>query len=666
MNLDGKRLFELLPAIYRIRDAEQGNQLAALLEVIADEFGVLEEDIAQLYDDQFIETCAPWAVPYIGDLIGYRPLHTTTPGMDNGRAEVAHTITFRRRKGTAAMLEQLARDVTGWNARAVEFFQNLAWTQNMNHLRPQSKTTLDLRAYEALERVNGAFDTASHLIDVRHVEQGAKYNISDVGIFLWRLDVFSLRESPAVPVTPGNAQQFFFNPLGLSQPLFTRPFPEPQIEHLADPINVPEPISRRVMDKSLLSYYGADHNKSIDIIGVEAKSICVCDLSDTLSGDWAHIPASGKVAIDPVLGRLAFGDPQTAPPKVTFHYGFGVRIGGGDYDRSDEFMATDLVVARVPTSTLDIQDALNLAANGGVVEITDNGRYAEALTINASSDQAVHLRAANEFRPTVLLSAPLEISSAVRGTVVLSGLVIAGGPILVSAAAGNKLSRLKIVNCTLVPTAGPSLIVDLPDVEIEIERSIVGGLRVAEGSSLRVSDSIVDGLAEQAIATCAPTGDGKTPAGAFTVSNSTIIGKVHVMELSATNSIFFADLAENDAWLKPDMPGAALRAAKKQAGCVRFSYVPLASIVPRRHHCVPSSKADSFRMRPQFTSLKYGDPGYGQLSLASPLEICKGADDESEIGAFHMVYQPQREANLRIRLQEYLRLGLEAGIYYVN
>ena len=28
-----------------------------------------------MYDDQFIETCAEWLAPYIGDLIGYRTLH---------------------------------------------------------------------------------------------------------------------------------------------------------------------------------------------------------------------------------------------------------------------------------------------------------------------------------------------------------------------------------------------------------------------------------------------------------------------------------------------------------------------------------------------------------------------------------------------------------------
>ena len=40
-------------------------------------------------------------------------------GMKKADAEVAHTIGYRRRKGTAAVLEQLARDVTGWPAARV-------------------------------------------------------------------------------------------------------------------------------------------------------------------------------------------------------------------------------------------------------------------------------------------------------------------------------------------------------------------------------------------------------------------------------------------------------------------------------------------------------------------------------------------------------------------
>ena len=71
-------------------------------------------------------------------------------------------------------------------------------------------------------------------------------------------------------------------------------------------------------------------------------------------------------------------------------------------------------------------------------------------------------------------------------------------------------------------------------------------------------------------------------------------------------------------------------------------------------------------MRPQFTSLRYGDPGYGQLALHCAVEIRTGADNEAEMGALHTLYQPQRETNLRVRLEEYLRFGLEAGIFYVT
>src|SRR5262249_48288638 len=108
--------------------------LQSLLLVIQEQLAVLAEDLDQLYDDQFIETCAAWVIPYIGDLIGYQSIKGIAPAIDNRRADVAETIALRRRKGTVLVMEQLARDVTGWGAHAVEFFQVLGDTQYMNHL----------------------------------------------------------------------------------------------------------------------------------------------------------------------------------------------------------------------------------------------------------------------------------------------------------------------------------------------------------------------------------------------------------------------------------------------------------------------------------------------------------------------------------------------------
>ncbi len=36
------------------------------------------------------------------------------------------------------------------------------------------------------------------------------------------------------------------------------------------------------------------------------------------------------------------------------------------------------------------------------------------------------------------------------------------------------------------------------------------------------------------------------------------------------------------------------------------------------------------------------------------------------MGVTHGLYQPQRQANLGIRLEEYLRFGLEAGVFYAT
>src|SRR6266851_9650390 len=153
------RLYDLLPAVYRQRDAERGYVLQALLRVIAEQVTVVEDDIRQLYDNWFIETCEDWVVPYIGDLIGYRPVHDAGGPADVRaarhlgrnrilipRRDVAHTIGDRRRKGTLALLEELANDVAGWAARAVEFYRILGWTQHLNHQRLTRGRSVDLRA----------------------------------------------------------------------------------------------------------------------------------------------------------------------------------------------------------------------------------------------------------------------------------------------------------------------------------------------------------------------------------------------------------------------------------------------------------------------------------------------------------------------------------------
>ena len=99
-----ERLYQLLPATFRVRDASEGEQLRALMAVMEAQFDALEANVDGLYDNWFIETCAEWAAPYIGDLLGVRPLHTGAG--QSARPYVANTLAYRRRKGTPAVLDR--------------------------------------------------------------------------------------------------------------------------------------------------------------------------------------------------------------------------------------------------------------------------------------------------------------------------------------------------------------------------------------------------------------------------------------------------------------------------------------------------------------------------------------------------------------------------------
>ena len=106
--------------------------------MIAEQLDLVEADIDQLYKDWFIETAGGMGRAVYRRLCsGWKPLHPVEG--DAGfslRAYVANTLAYRRRKGTAAVLEDLARAVSGWPARSVEFFQRVNTTQNLNHPSP--------------------------------------------------------------------------------------------------------------------------------------------------------------------------------------------------------------------------------------------------------------------------------------------------------------------------------------------------------------------------------------------------------------------------------------------------------------------------------------------------------------------------------------------------
>jgi hypothetical protein len=694
-SLTAERLYSLLPAVYRLRDEQQGHPLRALVSLIAQEFEALEENIDQLYDDQFIETCEEWVAPYIGDLIGYRPLHGVAAAIASPRAEVANTIGYRRRKGTAAMLEQLARDVTDWPARAVEFFEQLSTTQYMNHVRLYAPAAADLRSTPAMLQLDGPFNTVAHTAEMRRPEAGSgRYNIPNIGIFLWRLRSFSLTDVPLTP-DPGDptARKFRFNPLGADQRLFRWPVTETRISHIAEPVNVPDPINLRLMaravraaaaDPTVADDYGdgdslvlsrPNSNPALPPLPIPVADIRICDLRDVPAG-WAHEAtlAASKIAIDPRLGRVLLGTSVTGPILGTFHSGFSRPIGGGEYERS--FSGAELVAQRTASRSEALQPHLDAIAGGGRLVINDSLTYAQTPVFKVNGVVApgapgieVVVTARNGVRPLISASGPITLDIGARGRLVLDGLVVSGGALQLAAAVDDEPRELVLRHCTLVPgltlnpdgsaaSAGaPSLVVANPFAAITLEQCIVGALRIAGDATVQLVDCIVDaGSPESVVFEDVAAGQ---PGAEMTIRDSTVVGKVHVRLMRlASNTIFFSHLTIADTWKAP------LWVERKQEGCVRFCFVPVGSLAPKRFRCVPDDKHPD--ALPHFTSLRYGDPGYAQLRSATDRSIREGADDEGEIGVMHPMYQPQRETNLRIRLDEYLRFGLHAGVFYAT
>lgn len=683
----------LLPAALRAQDELLGRPLGDLLRLFEGPLAHLDEDLAQLYDDLFIETCAEWVVPYLGDLVAHRPLRGSVPRLASPRADVARTIAYRRRKGTAPILEQIARDVSGCPARAIESWQTLSITQHFLHLRPHRPYAPDLRRTGALRHHADAFGSAAHTIDVRASQP---YSVPHVRVFLWRL-----RALPLGRVTPLalDATRFFFAPEGGRVPLFNRPDPAYDGPVLT-PAHVPQAITRRDLFDDLTTYYGERASVAVHLgdLLVPAAQIDAADLSDRTPGDpasaWQHDPRPGRVLIDPELGRLAVAPDLLAagPVRVSFHVGAAAELGGGQYERPG--LATpDVVFAegdpldvlRKHLQKISQGEGPGGAPLGGALVVELGGSPTHDLgdlTIAVPKDTRLVLRAGQRQRPHLRVGT-LTLKGAAGSALELDGLVIAGRIVVDADADFPALGALAVRHCTLVPgltrtsagrpgdPAAPSLEVRAPTLRLTLERCITGPLRPHAGVTTALTLSVLDASRPDAPAFEAAGGG---PGGALSLDRCTVIGTVHAESLDlVTNSLLLARLPAGSGLAGPVV------SERRQIGCVRFSYLPPGSQTPRRFRCQPEASAvlrpgpppeeiqpDPLVHAPAFGSLRYGSPHYAVLSPETPLAIREASDDEAEPGVFHDLFFPHIEANVRARLAEFLPLGLDAGLTLVT
>lgn len=774
MSISADKLYKLLPSVYRIRDDEMGGPLKALVSVIAEAAIATEDNIAELYENWFIETCKEWVVPYIGDLMGVRTLHTIPgSGAISQRAYVANTISYRRRKGIAPVLEQLAMDTTGWRAHVTEYFELLIASQYMNHNRLKCLSAPDLRQMNQLDLVNGPFDTICHSVDVRHISNGTgKYNIPNIGLAVWRIQNYPviLSDPAAIACVADPGAAFFtFDPTGSDLQLFNEPKTETAITHISTETNVPALLRRRALFDELEArrqslvdgnpiQYGFFYDResiegdpasrkrtvfeiytSTSAEPIPPEEILICNLETCCKppanktylkiapdGSFTLIVKPITVAADPVSGRFLFTNPAFAKNvQVSYSYGFSGDTGAGPYNRQDAYndflnslsdtekasiwhrgVSATLLPAgteKIDKKLADAIKAWNLLPDGsiGIISIIDSATYAGNIKINIKEKSRLLIiaaewplradpndpvaapqrftadLAAGDVRPLIKGNVTVTGTTATAlktgGSLLLNGLLIAGK---MAIAAGN-LNALNMGSSTLIPSFGGLEVKTVAGdtapnqwLDISMYRCITGfvNLNDAELESFSATDCIIDCRIKKASDRAIDAVN--VP---INLAGSTVFGKTHAKSIEAGNCIFTD----------------TVKAERRQTGCIRYSYVPGQNAeTPRRYRCQPELEVNrqiselstppspthikniwDFTMTwlvPGFTSRDYGQYGYAQLARNCTPLISAGADDGAEMGAFYYLKQPQRKANLQITLEEYLSLGLEAGILFVT
>jgi Phage tail protein (Tail_P2_I) len=365
MSTSRPRLYDLLPAYARYRDAYEGEPLRTLMDTLELPFGVILEDLDALYRGWFIETCEDWQVPYIGDLVGVRGLESARQPLPSHRTGVANALAYRRSKGTPAAVERAAADATGWACHAVDYRRALAVTASF--LDPSGGAaggTADLRRMGDLDRLGGPFNALSHSADLRPSDPAnpslgdrGGFHLLNLGLAFWRLQSFPVSGGTPREVIEGAG--YTFHPFGLDVPLLNPPQTAVPSVFASTERQLPVPLRRAALaaDVEALRRGEADSFFSGEpafriLVGeageagfqpIPPAALEICDLADWTAPAGADGPA--RIAVDPVRGRFLLppGEPGRRV-RVDYSYGLSMDLGGGPYPRQPSPEAADLAV----------------------------------------------------------------------------------------------------------------------------------------------------------------------------------------------------------------------------------------------------------------------------------------------------------------------------------
>ena len=357
---------------------------------------------------------------------------------------------------------------------------------------------------------------------------------------------------------------------------------------------------------------------------------------------WTAVAANKQLVIDPERGRLLFLGTAPAAVTVDYCYGFSGDIGAGGYSRSKTLLPASLLATPlIPPGGGAISAAqIKVGAAGarGLAEIEDSATYGPVADVTGIVDATI--QAKNLARPYVLLNADWSLDSGTNqdAALTIDGLWL-GAAGAFSLLLKGDYETVTFRHTTLDPggldwqghVIHPLRLQIAGNVRnLIIDRCITGPIEL-QGTGLVERITIQDSIMQSSAAAI------DLPRTNADIFRTTIFGAVNLERLNASEALITGLATVTDT----------------QHGCFRFGAASTGSRIPHPYESHFIRDVGHY-----FTSRRFGDPGYAQLSASAPQSLLTGAENGSEIGAFSSLFNPIRFDGLRAKVDEYLPFGL--------
>lgn len=717
-----EKLWDWIPGVYRDADAAAQNQhvLRAIIQAIAEQAAVARRSIDRLWEDQSIEFCDDWVVPYHGDLVGTR----LVPAL-NARArrvDVARTIYYRRRAGTVTVLEQLILDMATWDGAVVESFRRLGRTRHAldpvqspvgRYTGTPAGGIADLRQPRGAELAHGTWDEYSHNADLsQHRGHTGRYGIPKLNHHIYRMQAYKVEAPTPYEFTP---RQFTFDPSGRDTPLFMPAYhPEDDCRRRLE-WDVAGPIRCRLLGHA--EYVLTQ--TALDAVAPELSAPALVELTDYLGVRFrdeyrlrallATLLNAAEFLADPAFYILLAAALTTDSAKATL-------VRDARAFKITQFVDPDVVqipAERTLAGNLSAWGAgLTLPAGKLLMVDPVRGRFWFPNIVPPEDTQVVYYHygfsgdlgaSTHDRRASVLTTVDGTFSG---GTFVAPG-VWANAYTFLDSATYLVADVTTFNNLTLQAASQqrPYLRRDEDegtdwvftssgdDPELTLEGLWYGGGKlVLAGNYRRVT-----------IRACT-LDPGGTRADASTLDPAELVIQGSIEELIVDRSIITgisldggalaalhirdSIVASTSPTIKLDLPATELTierstlavetiglritateilaqkpitVADHQQGCVRFSIVAPLSHIPAPY---PNALAEVFPH--YFVSTRFGDPGFYVLSESTPAAVVRGAESGSEIGAYSRLLNPLKLDSVRSKIHEFMPIGRIAAFIREN